>query len=76
MFRPFDETLGYDYWKVFADHGEFGMESGLAYEGYGIQGGCGCLVLCRPDQHVAWIGGTGKVAALVSFFEGFTKKPG
>lgn len=69
VFRPFDEAAGYDYWRIFADDGGFGTEPGLAYKGYGIQESSGCLVLCRPDQHVAWIGGLEKVEALDDFFE-------
>lgn len=46
IFHPFDETLGWDYSRVFADKD--------AYEGYGVKSGC--VVVCRPDQHVGWIG--------------------
>ncbi|RJE19594.1 hypothetical protein PHISCL_08064 [Aspergillus sclerotialis] len=76
VFRPFDETLGYDYWRVFADDAEIDMASGPAYKGYGIQGDRELLVLCRPDQHVAWIGGMEETAALNCFFEGFAEKRG
>jgi phenol 2-monooxygenase (NADPH) len=52
IFHPFDDRLGWDYWKVFAED-----DRSPAYQMYGIEreGPC-CLVLCRPDQHVAWIG--------------------
>ncbi|KAL4959562.1 FAD binding domain-containing protein [Aspergillus stella-maris] len=55
-FHPFDKELGWDYSKVFADDGTYGRDTGHAYEEYAIDKQAGCLVLCRPDQHVAWVG--------------------
>lgn len=75
-FRPFDDALGYDYWKVFADDSAYGNESGQAYKRYGIHESRGCLVLCRPDQHVAWIGGMEELAELDNFFGRFSRKIG
>lgn len=46
IFHPFDDKLGWDYSRVFADRD--------AYAGYGIDEGC--IVVCRPDQHVGWVG--------------------
>lgn len=46
IFHPFDEILGWDYSRVFSDVG--------AYKGYGVEDGC--VVVCRPDQHVGWVG--------------------
>lgn len=66
LFHPFDDIMGWDYWKVFAD------DKNEAYEGYGIDGGgAGCLALCRPDQHVAWIGSMEDTAGLDSYFSIF-----
>jgi phenol 2-monooxygenase len=63
LFHPFDDIMGWDYWKTFAD------DRDLAYNGYGInKGGSGCLVLCRPDQHVAWIGSMEDTAGLDQYF--------
>ncbi|KAJ5981489.1 hypothetical protein N7522_013910 [Penicillium canescens] len=63
LFHPFDDTMGWDYWKAFAD------DRDQAYKGYGIdKGGSGCLVLCRPDQHVAWIGSMEDTSGLESYF--------
>lgn len=68
IFHPFDEIMGWDYWKTFADDG------GEAYKGYGIdEGGSGCLVLCRPDQHVAWIGGLEDMAGVDNYFAVFSR---
>lgn len=67
MFHPFDELYGWDYWKVFASD-----PSGQAYKSYGIdKEGPGCLVLCRPDQHVAWIGNMQDVAGFYNYFSRF-----
>lgn len=72
IFHPFDTALGWDYWKVFFDDRAYDGESGQAYKGYGIgEGGLGCLVLCRPDQHVAWIGCMQDVGGLYRYFSGF-----
>jgi phenol 2-monooxygenase len=55
IFRPFDKTNGYDYWKIFADNDQNSDICGSAYRLYGI-GAEGCIILLRPDQHVSFIG--------------------
>ncbi|CAP94940.1 Pc21g00430 [Penicillium rubens Wisconsin 54-1255] len=63
IFRPFDDTMGWDYCKVFAH------DRNQAYTGYDIdEGGPGHLVLCRPDQHIAWIGSMEDTAGLANYF--------
>ncbi|KAL4974682.1 FAD binding domain-containing protein [Aspergillus desertorum] len=61
LFHPFDEKLGWDYGKVLVDEG------GSAYAEYGIDEQTGCAVLCRPDQHVAWVGALDEVSSLDAF---------
>ncbi|EAU33553.1 conserved hypothetical protein [Aspergillus terreus NIH2624] len=74
IFHPFDETMGWDYWRVFSDDGTYDKEPGQAYKGYGIEEqSAGCLVLCRPDQHVAWMGSLQDVAGLDNYFAEFCK---
>ncbi|RAL04537.1 uncharacterized protein BO80DRAFT_490786 [Aspergillus ibericus CBS 121593] len=68
MFHPFDETWGWDYSRVFADDGSDGDDLGHTYDRYGIQQKFGALVLCRPDQHVAWMGSLEEVEALEEYF--------
>lgn len=68
LFHPFDEKLGWDYGRVFADDGAYGGGNGHAYEEYGIDRDTGCLALCRPDQHVAWIGGLEQASHLDAYF--------
>lgn len=64
VFHPFDETLGWDYGRIYTDYGDFngkdGFESGIENGGYAI--------FCRPDQHVAWVGGLDDVRGLEKFF--------
>lgn len=38
------------------------------YRDYGIDETAGCIILCRPDQHVAWIGDMGEWEILDNFF--------
>lgn len=62
LFRPFDDTMGWDYWRIFTDY------QNQVYTGCGIdERGPGCLVLCRPDQHVSWIGSLEDTAGLDTF---------
>ncbi|GKZ36861.1 hypothetical protein AbraIFM66950_008094 [Aspergillus brasiliensis] len=71
IFHPFDATWGWDYSRVFADDGSYSDACGQAYERYGIREETGCLVLCRPDQHVAWLGGLEEVEVLDRFLGHF-----
>jgi phenol 2-monooxygenase len=71
VFRPFDEKLGYDYWKVFADNQPCSEECGSAHEFYGVSAE-GCMVLVRPDQHVAFIGSLEDLHEVDKFLRTFT----
>ena len=56
IFHPFDAKAGWDYEKVFVDDVSYHEGHGEAYRCYGVDSETGCLVIVRPDQHVAWIG--------------------
>ncbi|KAI9038226.1 2-polyprenyl-6-methoxyphenol hydroxylase [Aspergillus affinis] len=71
IFRPFHPEGGYEYDHVFADDAGYGEGCGHAYESYGIASQ-GCLVLIRPDQHVAFVGDLEDTAALEAFFARFS----
>ena len=71
LLRPFDEELGYDYNRIFVDGQSYYEGSGNAYEGYGVGKERGCVVVVRPDQHVAWIGELENVEGLEAYFSGF-----
>ncbi|KAL8652645.1 MAG: hypothetical protein Q9226_004186 [Calogaya cf. arnoldii] len=69
LLLPYDDELGYDYDCIFVDGESYYEGHGRAYEGYGIDPERGCVVLLRPDQHVAWIGEVEEVAGLEAYFE-------
>jgi phenol 2-monooxygenase len=71
IFRPFDPAKGYDYTKVFVDCQGDWQVSGNAYQRYGI-GPQGCMILLRPDQHVAFIGDLEDMDQLDAFFHEFS----
>ncbi|KAJ5163155.1 Monooxygenase FAD-binding [Penicillium coprophilum] len=70
VFIPFDRKLGYNYWKVFADNEPCSEECGSAHEFYGVSAE-GCMVLVRPDQHVAFIGSLEDLPEVESFLGNF-----
>ena len=70
VFVPFDDSLGHDYWRVLADNKPNSEEKGVAYHQYGI-GDEGCIVLLRPDQHVAFVGSLEDLSAVELFMGNF-----
>lgn len=66
IFHPYDDTFGCDYWKVFADETSHVEHLGTVKQS-GISEGSGVLILCRPDQHVAWTGGIANTSDLRSY---------
>ena len=71
IFHPYHEDLGWDYSKIFVDDVAYHEEDcGVAYAKYGISREEGCLVVCRPDQHVGYIGALEDVGDVQRYFEG------
>ncbi|KAL8950890.1 MAG: hypothetical protein Q9222_003107 [Ikaeria aurantiellina] len=70
LLRPYDEKVGYDYDGIFVDTDSYYEGHGHAYEGYGVDQTRGCVVVIRPDQHVAWIGALEDVQGLEQYFAG------
>jgi phenol 2-monooxygenase len=68
VFRPPDDDTGFDYGKVFVDNESYHVGGGKAYEELGILPR-GCLVLLRPDQHIAFIGDLEDTNPLEHFLE-------
>jgi len=68
IFHPYDEELGWDYSRVFSDEVDVHDGRGDAYERYGIDRRVGCVVCCRPDQHVGYIGALDDDASLEEYF--------
>ncbi|KAI4765083.1 phenol 2-monooxygenase [Aureobasidium sp. EXF-12344] len=53
IFRPWIESKGYQYWRMFAKDNDCGDD---VYKAFGIDEEAGCLIVVRPDQHIAYIG--------------------
>ena len=49
--------------------------NGRTYEGYGIDRVRGCVVVVRPDQHIAWVGELEGVKGLEEYFARFLVEP-
>ena len=71
LLRPFDEEYGWDYDRIYVDEESYHDGHGHAYENYGIDKSRGCVVVLRPDQHVAWIGDLEDTFSIERYFEGF-----
>ncbi|KIW99995.1 uncharacterized protein Z518_10923 [Rhinocladiella mackenziei CBS 650.93] len=71
VFHPFNEDIGWDYWKVYVDDISYHEGHGQAYENYGINPRTGCVVIVRPDQYVSWIGELEDVDEMDGFFGSF-----
>ncbi|KAI0135944.1 putative phenol 2-monooxygenase [Hypoxylon sp. NC0597] len=70
VLHPYDPHTGWDYDKVFVDDVSYHEGFGDAYTNYGVDKERGCVVVARPDQHVAWIGELEDFEELQRYFEG------
>ncbi|KAK4546670.1 hypothetical protein LTR36_001888 [Oleoguttula mirabilis] len=69
VYHPWDDALGWDYWKVYSDDADtLGGRCAPAYAQYGVDAERGCLVIVRPDQHVSYIGPLEAPEAPARFF--------
>ncbi|KAJ5173253.1 hypothetical protein N7492_005846 [Penicillium capsulatum] len=67
IFRPWTDTHGVDYNKVWVDEAAYHYAGGgELYKSFGI-GARGCMVLLRPDQHVSFLSDMDDVAGLEQF---------
>ncbi|KAJ9608456.1 hypothetical protein H2200_007444 [Cladophialophora chaetospira] len=71
VFHPWDDTDGWDYWKIFVDDVSYHEGYGDAYKNYGVERETGCAVILRPDQYVAWVGEVDDYESMDKFFSGF-----
>lgn len=71
IYHPWDDVLGWDYWKIFSDNAYEFEPCDSAYEKYGVGKTEGCLVVLRPDQHVSYVGPLDDLEPVRSFFENF-----
>ncbi|VUC37211.1 unnamed protein product [Clonostachys rosea] len=66
IFTPFDETMGFDYTRVFAEcHSKDGKIKARYQEL--VMSQTGCMMLVRPDHHIGFIGQLGDVDQLKLF---------
>lgn len=69
VYHPWDDRLGWDYWKVFSDDlQDFEPGQSSPYEKYGIDKQQGCIIILRPDQHVSYIGTMDNFVDVSRFF--------
>jgi phenol 2-monooxygenase len=66
IFHPWSESKGYHYWRIFARDNDTGDD---VYKAFGIDEEDGCLVVVRPDQHVAFIGDLWDLESVGMYFE-------
>lgn len=71
VLHPFDKKRGWDYDKVFTDDVAIEGDRAEAYQRYGVDRQKGCVVVVRPDQHVAWKGELEDVSQIDDYFSGF-----
>ena len=69
VFRPWSETQGYDYWRVFADAESVHGGHGQVYERLEIAKNKGCNVVVRPDGYVGAVVGVLDFEGLKRYFE-------
>lgn len=70
LLRPFDGQKGWDYDSIFVDDESYHEGHGDAYKNYGIDPKQGCVIVTRPDQHVAYIGSLDDGEEVNKYFEG------
>ena len=74
-FRPWNNTLGWDYWKVLSDDAGSFEPVESAYSKYGIDSRDGCVAIIRPDQHVAYVGPIKDSTAIEEYFSRVLTSP-
>ncbi|KAK4889817.1 hypothetical protein LTR27_011435 [Elasticomyces elasticus] len=78
IYHPDNGDEGWDYWKVYSDDAAALSvgERSTAYKQYGVDEKAGCVVVLRPDQHVAYVGPIADDEALNKLFAGILRPAG
>ena len=71
VLHPWNEGLGWDYWKVFADDRDIHGEHGEAYRKCGTDETKGALVVVRPDGYLGMVAELTGLGAVNAYFAGF-----
>ncbi|KAI4849914.1 phenol 2-monooxygenase [Aureobasidium sp. EXF-8845] len=66
IFHPWNDSKGHHYWRIFTSDNDCGDD---IYKAFGIDEGAGCLIVVRPDQHVAYIGDLWDLESVDKYFE-------
>ncbi|PPJ59285.1 hypothetical protein CBER1_04205 [Cercospora berteroae] len=70
VLRPYDETYGWDYQKIFVDEESYHEGHGELYKTFKISTE-GVVAIVRPDQYVSYVGSVDDTDALTRFFANF-----
>lgn len=73
VFRPWSETHGYDYWRVFVDEESVQEGHGKVYERLEIDSERGCMAVVRPDGYLGVLTGLDEAEEIHKYFAGFVK---
>ena len=71
VLHPWNEDLGWDYWKVYADDPDIHGEHGEAYRQCAVDKSKGSLVVVRPDGYVGMVSELTDVDSVNVYFSGF-----
>lgn len=73
VFFPVDGVMGRNYFTVYGDSNGVDEveEAKSCHQKYGVDAKKGALVVVRPDQVIAWVGGLSDVDRMEDWFAGF-----
>ena len=71
VLHPWNEELGWDYWKVYADDQDIHGTHGEAYRKCAIDETTGSLVVVRPDGYVGMVTELTDLDSVNAYFSGF-----
>ncbi len=71
VFRPWSETDGYDYWRVYVDEESRQDGHGRVYERLEIDCARGSVAVVRPDGYLGVLTGLDQTEEIYRYFAGF-----
>lgn len=71
VFRPWSESEGYDYWRVYVDEENRMGGHGSVYERLEIDRERGCMAVVRPDGYLGLVTGIDQVEEIHKYFAAF-----
>ena len=70
VLHPWNDDLGWDYWKVYADDADIHGEHGEAYRKCAVDKSKGSLVVVRPDGYVGMVTELTNLDSINVYFSG------